>query len=699
MNPITVLMQHFYAILRTQFHPKQQSAAEEVLDHFAQGVRYIQLSAQMQSGKTGCALYVAFDMLERGQVEKVFIISGSAETELRDQWIEKFPIHLAKFCHMRGITDEERVEQLGNIFEKGIIWRQHLLKNADKFDEKFLIIWDESHFATTQKQTLHKFYEEVGLMSCIQGDTSDLEEKNSYMISVTATRCAEQSKFVGATDGVAAQNWEMVVMNPGDNYRGVREIKAMGLMFPSVAIKEETIDQLSPVFAKYQGQRKYIVMRCDINKDQLVSGLAEKMGISVIRYNEATKKSGKVSVRNLKAKPDKLTLFLIRGMLRMGKELPKKHVCAVYECAAVSKTNTTLQGLLGRTCGYYNGAIADTKIDVYLPQGGDNQSVQEYIESVDSGFTKGITGTQHIPKADRKQREWFTNVPIHIPARLLCGQYSCFAESCSTLKKQIGIVSNTIQAILNGEEEFAGVFDKDNLTPEQIAEIGGVLSSSDDMLSDSIDIADSHFAKNGQLKVGTERHLAKINRAILDGSPVTSWKNGLDIKSYVKIIKFTGKSKLDQTCLGKGDVIIVLNTKTQSKFTPDNTDVGATNGKDIHHTHCEATTGGTGIDEDGVAKSWLTDVVRHTPSELKKAVRKLIQQSQDQSSAVRHTKTILTKKIKFDKEVYRSFENIRGIIQSVAKESFDGTVNIEVTPHYNPVDQGGAVRIGKISWN
>jgi len=381
----------------------------------------------------------------------------------------------------------------------------------------------------------------------------------------------------------------------------------------------------------------------------------------------------------------------------MGKELPKEHVCAVYECAAVSKTNTTLQGLLGRTCGYYTNEIADVKIDVYLPQGEDNQSVQEYIESVDSGFTKGITGTQHIPKADRKPREWFTNVPIHIPARMLRGQYSLFQESNLALKKNIGIVKDTIRGILNEDEEFAGVFDKDTLTPDQMTEIMGVLGSPDDILRVSTDIADTHFA-SGKIKVGTAKHLAKIDRAIKEGTPVKSWKNGKDIKSSVKIIKFTGNDQLQNTSLGKGDVIIILNTKTHRKGATDY-DVAATNGKDIHHTHCEATIGGAGIDEDGVAKSWLNDVVRHTPSELKKAVRKLIQQSQDQSSAVRHTRTISTKNIKFDKEIYISFEYIRGIIQSVAEESFDSKVNIEVSRHFNPADRDETVRIGKISWN
>ena len=68
-----------------------------------------------------------------------------------------------------------------------------------------------------------------------------------------------------------------------------------------------------------------------------------------------------------------------------------------------------------------------------------------------------------------------------------------------------------------------------------------------------------------------------------------------------------------------------------------------TNGKDIHHTYCEATENGSGIDDDGVVKLRLSDEVKHNPAELKKAVRELIEQSKNQTTGIRHTKTINTK--------------------------------------------------------
>ena len=698
-SPIKALMQFFSMIVPKQFHPNQKTAAEEILGHFNDGVRYVQLSAQMQSGKTGCALYVAFDMLERGTVDKVFVISGSAETELREQWREKFPIHLANFCQMRNITDKKRVKELGQIFDNGIVWRTALLKNADLFDSRYLVVWDESHFATTEKQTLHKFYDQVGLMSCIQGDTTDLVAKDSYMLSVTATRCAEQSKFAGATDGVAATDWAMVVMRPGDSYRGVQEIKARGLLHPSVTVSEENMVRVRTVFEKYRDQKKFIVMRCDQNKDTLVSALAAEMGILVVRYNMKTKST--TNVDTLEDEPEGLTLFLIRGMLRMGKELPKEHIAAVYECAAMSRTNTTLQGLLGRTCGYYVDDIEDVAIDVYIPGGSDNDAVNEYIESVESGFTKGITGTQHIPKHTRAtHREWHTNVP----SKLAVGSdtYTCFGDSCAKLKKHLNVVCRDVADIIGGEDGQPSVFDRNNYTSEQLTEMETFFqtgaSKSLEELADQIVVEETHFSHGG-IKKGSAKHMPKIVQAYRVNAPVMAWKTDHELRQPLRIVKVSGSSGLEGTGVHKGDVFLIFNTRAMNKFDDIRAmEVAATNGKDIHHTKADVGGEGMGRDEDGVSKTRLSDEVKTNIGALKKAIKQLIKRSLEKNTGVRCDRWVKTKNIQFDKDVYKNFEYIKAIIQSVAKESFNDQVDIKVTRHINTADSGQVVRVGMISW-
>ena len=269
-------------VLRDQhvkFHPSQQKGAKEILEYYSK-FRYVMLAAQMQCGKTGVSMFVAFYMLMRKQVKKVFIISGTSETDLRQQWESNVVTHayefwrehvvdnpepktcecgedpVAFYCqdcekgycldcdgtshtkgtrcqhtripidhHLNSKVSSEGFRDAGHLTKKfEVIWRQDLMKEIGKFDEDYLIIWDESHFATTQKQTLHKFFDAIGIFPDIQGDTRCLERKNSYLLSMSATRCSEQSRMAGANSDGPVKNWKMVVMTPGDNYRGVCEM-------------------------------------------------------------------------------------------------------------------------------------------------------------------------------------------------------------------------------------------------------------------------------------------------------------------------------------------------------------------------------------------------------------------------------------------------------------------------------------------
>ena len=56
------------------FHPNQITASNSIIDEF-QDKYYVQLQAQMQSGKTGCGLYTAFKMLQDKTIQNCFIIS------------------------------------------------------------------------------------------------------------------------------------------------------------------------------------------------------------------------------------------------------------------------------------------------------------------------------------------------------------------------------------------------------------------------------------------------------------------------------------------------------------------------------------------------------------------------------------------------------------------------------------------------
>jgi hypothetical protein len=666
----------------SQFYPNQKSAAEEILTNFAADTRYVMLSAQMQSGKTGCAFYVMFDMLISEKIDKVFIMSGSSETALREQWREKYPIHLVNFCQERGIKDKKLVVQIGKKIQDGIVWRQDLLKKSDMFTDKYLIIWDESHFAVTENQILHKFYEKVGLLSGIQGDTSYLKTQNAYILSITATRCAEQARFVGANDGVEVDDWKMVVMNPGEKYRGVQEMKTKGLLLPSFAICEKNMNALRSLFEKYSDQKKYFIIRCMQPKEEFIVRIAEMMGIPILRYNMNTKKD--TNVETLEEEPEQFTLFLIRDMLRMGKELPKEYVAAVYECAGMSRTNTTLQGLVGRTCGYYTEETEDVDIDVYIPGGPENDAVNQYIESVESGFKKGLVNTALVPNQVR-DREWYPNVPMHIRASELTELFGLNVQT-SEMRSKLSMVCGDLKTLFDekyNKSEF--------MTPEQIVEINAALQQ-------CIDGDEEYDHEDGDIMIEqtnkqSEKELPKMDNAIENQDPsVMGYNTDSWISKHIKIIKVTTNVGFEGTRFRQGDLVVHFNTQTKSKFECHSHP--KCNGKSVFSTKNPSEIKSLGPDDDGVSKCTLDTGIKHDISLFKTSLTQHIRDYLDKSRVGTQANSINTGRVAFSKVVYKCKAYIEKIFRTIEKD-FDGRIKICMNP---AEDEEGCVRINRIYW-
>lgn len=681
-------------IKRDQFFKNQISAAKQIVTHF-ETEHYVLLSAQMQSGKTGCALYCAFDMLFSKKVDSVFIVSGTSDTDLRKQWELKCATHLCEYCSMHDIYDEEIIFSMNKLISSGIIWRQDLLKSKDKFSERFLIIWDESHFAITENQTLHTFLTEIGLLTGIQGNTTVLKEKSSYLLSVTATRCAEHSRLCGANDNTPVEAWKTVVMNPGESYRGVKSLASHNLVKRSFPISEEYQDKIQQILLQYSKQNKYMVIRCQSKNDYILQEIADKLGINVIKYNMETSNSADakrrgtdiIDVSCLESCPSKFTLVFIRGMLRMGKELPKKHVCAVYEPGSV-KHNTILQGLLGRVCGYYKNTQPD--IHVYIPLGNKNKALLEYIDVIDSGFTRGISNTIHIPRIT-KVSERFTNIPFRI--RLPKESYTIFTDLKSDVKKNIELFCQKILEII--EEETHG-FSKKDYTSEQLSEIRSFLN---DPKPDLIQSALTH--KNGVLQRSVNKfgQMKDLSQALLTHKPILKYntrKTGMIEKAMV-ISRINGKTGLEgdeYNQLNVDDFIVTFNTISKPDYALPK-GVHVTNDRDIFHS---TKIPGKIFDKetDGVAKSYLPTSVRTSPDIFKESLREAISKYLEQ----KHLQggNYIGKQC-LQKENYKNMKYVEKILANLEKE-FEGKIKISCTSSRGrpPINEEGCIRLKTISW-
>jgi hypothetical protein len=693
-----------------QFHDNQISSGKEIVNHFVNGIRYVQLAAQMQSGKTGCAMYVACQMLLNKQIDVVYIISGSSETELRDQWETKIDSHIEEYITDNGLSKE----QIRHLFVSiKLVWRQDLKKEFEDFDTKYLIIWDESHFASTEDQTLHHFFEVIGLMSAIQGDTTCLESKNSYLLSVTATRCAEASRAVGKTsDGIRGDDplvgkWKLVVMRPGEAYTGVVKLNQNGLIQKSCVISEDTIEHLTSILDKYVEQKKYMVMRCCSVNELILEGIAKTLEIDVVYYNMKTKGTGSnhsISISMLMTPPTKFTIFVIRGMLRMGKELPKQNVCAVYESSKKSNHNTILQGLLGRVCGYHS-----EKIEVYLsPDFIDGGGLDEYEAIVKSDFKIGLSGTSHVSKRNITKLSptgLSSNVPIHVKAN--DGWNPLAVKHNGDNRMVFGWL---LEKIRDNEIDLSGYSDEQRLEiNDRLKQPEIVIDPKSEEISKPTNVFNrhnTHFLSGKQIK-DTDVRVKEMAQAIETKIPITrgGWNS--------VIVWYINGNFPDYPMFKKGDCIVTFSTEAKHpRFRPfEGDDVLKSNGKSLWDTELKPST-----DEkmNGVSGGQLHQMDSDTYTNVdlfKITLVEAITESIDTTKSMIVGKQLTSnhcagkkyKGISFSKDCY-TLESLRTIFSEIGDEH---DVSIKMDIHYKKkftiktsqhTEGSSDIRIKRIYW-
>ena len=105
---------------------------------------------------------------------------------------------------------------------------------------------------------------------------------------------------------------------------------------------------------------KYAIVRITNKNEETVKAIIKSNGWKCVVYDSVStgqeKVEGKRVWDGMRAAPQVDTAILLRGKCRMGKNLEKKHILFVMETARQSRTDTVLQGLLGRVCGYSEGS-------------------------------------------------------------------------------------------------------------------------------------------------------------------------------------------------------------------------------------------------------------------------------------------------------------------------------------------------------
>ena len=356
-SPTRVMVQERLVVQPVQERLSVQAliAGRNILENFMAGKRYGVMHAQMQSGKTMTYHLSGAESVRFGLVDNVVIFSGNSEKDLRDQTIaarKKFQIPYFNYLLEMGVPIDARMLNIINGDHITVVWGSQLEKFQGETSNT-LFIWDESHVAQNIEMRPAAFLAKIGASG--DGNSSFLEERNNYFLSVSATPFSEVSNIFHDN-----QDKFVTRLEAGEGYHSIETMFNIGCIIGfddwRVCLEEN--------FAVTREEKKYALVRLNSGRNS-VRDLAEAKAIAVrhgwlIKFYDSDHPKEKLGY--MKHAPLENTVIFLKGKCRMGQVLIKDHIDFCLEAAQGSKTDTVAQALAGRICGYHDF----TNIRVFL---------------------------------------------------------------------------------------------------------------------------------------------------------------------------------------------------------------------------------------------------------------------------------------------------------------------------------------------
>ena len=328
--------------------PQQITAATNIRTAFLQKkLRYAMLIARCQSGKTGAFQELIRLMLLHGDIQRVYILCGSNDTELYTQ------------------AKEDTLYAQGAGAPVQVIFRQDFSRMTMDITNALIIV-DESHMDQGHGQQLQKFLDGYGIS--MDGNPKTLQEKNTFLLSVDATPYSELASLAHRETPFEKH---VEQLETGEGYFGLSDYKYGGLMRPTFDISAHA-SEIERIFAQRRakvstpawGLMRFTHGKNIAKQEEAVKAICARRGWRILLFTadvtqvDITRpKSGTSTLPCLEDAPSVNTIVIIRGRLRAGKVVPKEHIAFVWEGAKNSKTDAIVQGLPGRMCGYSFGAV------------------------------------------------------------------------------------------------------------------------------------------------------------------------------------------------------------------------------------------------------------------------------------------------------------------------------------------------------
>lgn len=411
-------------ISEQSYHISEQQikAVKEIIEEFEQRRRWIILTAQMQSGKTTTYYLTATVMLMKRLVDKVIIFSGNTENELKIQINEDKNKLIDHLIRNRSALDtfgnDMNIFELTHYIRENLIvlWGGYDMKKYEghRLTDRVLYIWDESHAAQNKINMPAKFLKDVEISAC--GYQDNLEEQNSYMLSVSATPFSEISD-----NKHEEQTKSIVNLEVDDNlYHGVKKMIEKGLI---KSYRHENCDEhLTRTLNHHKRlEPKYALIR--LRENRMISGdklvrIITDAGWKYLTF-DSSKDSDIANIKTLERQPTMHTVVILKGKCRMGKVVPKQFIAFCMETARKSDTDVILQGLLGRMCGYAKPGNPIYDVEIHLSHHvfenyDGTTEFERYIQYIQSNQTIPRRAKNILSGDIRKRSKYYPIIPIRI---------------------------------------------------------------------------------------------------------------------------------------------------------------------------------------------------------------------------------------------------------------------------------------------
>lgn len=405
----------------TNCYDNQFKDAQRIYRHICSGSHYTMFIAYLQSGKTGTYLELAMQMLKQNKVEKVYIICGCSEKDLREQLKRDIQECMTTYSDdeidaaVANTSNEEAfkmfcqqkfVKQVSQKVE--IIWGNDLSTrnlNDNELRQTKLIIWDEVHYAEQHGNRPAMWWKRNRLYELLHATNEEIAKdpmlNSTYLLTVSATPSAQLFN-----DNMNAPTEEEVPMEPtsssdseGDDINEnallpeelqalpeeKRHLRVVSIADPAyygilhyfrngqieVAPHIGSPQFYDRVISPWIHNRRWVIIRVNNKKNKekyhaILEQLSTEHGLGNVQYYNSSP-DARFELSQFEHPPARTTIVVVDELLRMGHVLHKTYVGAVVETAKSSNATTILQSLPGRMCGY-PGDEDWTDKKIFVPQ-------------------------------------------------------------------------------------------------------------------------------------------------------------------------------------------------------------------------------------------------------------------------------------------------------------------------------------------